>query len=412
MAASYNTRLFKTHPADFIYPGAESFVCDSDHSLSRRRFLQTLGFGAVAVATVGYSVPAIAKSDLVLPFRIGADTLPLHYNENSMGMSPKAFAAAKEGLKKYANRYAVEQVLTLQSDLASHHDVEKEQVILGNGSTEVLSAVATFAANIDAVVVEPSPTFGALRRYAKSRGMNVITVPVSDSFTIDIQAIKKVTMQQKSAVLINLCNPNNPTGNIVKRNVLSDWIANAPENHYFLMDEAYFDFAASDPDYQSMLSMVQKGYDNVIVARTFSKIYGMAGLRIGYGVATAKTAAKIKPFAAGFNLNVAGLQAASASLADTQYYAKSVASTAESKTILIDALNELSLDYVPSHTNFVLHQLKQPLSGYAEKMLANNIKVGRKMTQSEYWNRLSLGTPEQMRHFVKALKVFRQKGWA
>lgn len=379
--------------------------------MSRRNFLLNLSYSATLVTMASYSPAIFASSEALLPFRKNAEVLPLHYNENSLGMSLNAISAAKEALLKYGNRYAIGQISSFAATLAEHHNVNQEQLILGNGSTEVISAVVTYAASQNAVVVEPTPTFGALRKYSKSHGMKVISVPVSEDFTIDLEQMKQTALKQKNPVLINLCNPNNPTGNIVKHKALLDWISNAPDTHIFLIDEAYFDYAAQHQEYQSMLPMVQNGKDNVIVSRTFSKIYGMAGLRMGYGLATPKTANAVKPFAAGFNLNSAGIAAASASLADTQYYARSLSSTVKAKTILTKALDELSLDYIPSHTNFILHRIDQPLSSYAAKMRENNVKVGRKMTKSAYWNRISLGTPEQMQQFVITLQAFRERGW-
>lgn len=378
---------------------------------SRRDFLRKMSYGAALAAAASYSPYLIARATGQAAIRHNAEMLPLHFNENSLGMSVKAANAAQQALLKFGNRYAMEDFDSFLSKLANHHKVDETQLIFGNGSTEVLSAVVTFAASQGAVVIEPSPTFGALRDYSKNHGMQVISVPVDKDFVIDLSIMRETAQKQSAPVLINLCNPNNPTGNIVKHAYLVDWIANAPENHLFLIDEAYYDYAAGIDDYQSMLPMIKAGKDNVVVTRTFSKIYGMAGMRMGYGLATPKTAAKIKPFSADANLNVAGIAAASASLDDTEYYEKSLSSTRESKAILIQALDELSLAYVPSHTNFILHRINQPLASYAGRMLENNVKVGRKMTESEYWNRISLGTPEQMQQFVATLKAFRARDW-
>ncbi|WP_371196304.1 histidinol-phosphate transaminase [Glaciecola sp. SC05] len=378
---------------------------------SRRNFLLKLGYGATLAAVASYAPSIFAETAAKFLIRQSTEMLPLHFNENSLGMSVKAMNAAKQALIQFGNRYAVEHYNGFVSELAAHHKVSEQQLILGNGSTEILSAVVTYAATQNAVVIEPTPTFGALKGYSENHGMKVIGVPVDDEFIIDIAAMKAIALKQNTPVLINLCNPNNPTGNIVKHQALVNWISNAPDNHIFLIDEAYYDYAVGIDDYQSMLSMIQAGNDKVVVSRTFSKIYGMAGMRMGYGLATEKMAALIKPFAAGFNINVAGIAAASASLTDTEYYARSLASNAHSKKILTAALDELSLDYVPSHTNFILHRLGKPLESYTSKMLENNIKVGRKMTESPYWNRISLGTPDQTQQFVETLRAFRERDW-
>jgi histidinol-phosphate aminotransferase len=335
----------------------------------------------------------------------------LHFNENSLGMSPKALIAAKRAVELFGNRYPDAAFDEFKDKLATYHQVKPEQLMFGNGSTEVLQAIATYAARQNATMIEPLPTFGALRRYCQAENMKVIQVPVGQDFEMNITAMKKQAMAQKGAVLVNVCNPNNPTGNIVDFGVLFEWINNAPDTHLFLLDEAYFDYAQANPRYKSGLDLIQQNNDNVVITRTFSKVHGMAGMRIGYGIATATTASKINPFASGFNLNAAGLAAASQALDDTEFYKKSIAYNQLSKTLLIDTLNELELAHIPSDTNFVLHKIGKPLAEYNAHMRQNNILVGRKMTSDDHWNRISLGTPDEMRIFTKTLLAFRQKGW-
>lgn len=381
------------------------------NAYSRREFIKQLGLGA-AYLGVAANIPfALADSGPILPFRQNAAPLLLHFNENSLGMSPKALSAAKRAIELYGNRYADESFEAFKTKLAAYHQVKPEQLIFGNGSTEVLQAIATYAANKNSVMIEPNPTFGALRGYCKAENMQVIQVPVGQDFAMNIAAIKKQASEQKGPVLINICNPNNPTGNIVDFQILFEWINNAPDTHLFLLDEAYFAYAQSNPRYKSGLDLIKQGKDNLVISRTFSKVYGMAGMRMGYGIASIKTANKIKPFAAGFNLNAAGIAAASVSLDDTEFYNKSIKSNQLSKTLLIDTLNKLELEYVPSNTNFVLHRIGSPLADYAKHMQDNGIRVGRRMTKDDHWNRLSIGTPDEMTIFTKTLLAFREKGW-
>jgi len=378
---------------------------------SRRQFIQQLGLGAAWLGLAANTSWVFANNNATLPFRQNAAPLLLHYNENSLGMSPNALAAAQYAIERYGNRYPSASIDAFKGKLAKHHQVKPEQLIFGNGSTEVLRAIATFAARQNAVMIEPSPTFGALREYCKAENMNVIQVPVGQSFDMNIAAMKKQAMAQTGSVLINICNPNNPTGNIVDFTTLFDWINNAPETHLFLLDEAYFDYAQANPRFKSGLDLINQGKDNVVISRTFSKVHGMAGMRMGYGIATAHTANKIKPFAAGFNLSAAGIAAASAALDDKAFYKKSLEYNQLSKTILVDALNQLDLEYIPSDTNFVLHRIGTPLAEYSEHMQQNSVRVGRKMTADEHWNRISLGTPDEMQLFAQTLIAFRQNGW-
>jgi histidinol-phosphate aminotransferase len=378
---------------------------------SRRQFIQQLGLGAAWLGLAANTSFAFAHNTSVLPFRQNAQPLLLHYNENSLGMSPNALSAAKIAIDRYGNRYPGASVDELKSKLADHHQVRSEQLIFGNGSTEVLQAIATYAARQHATMIEPSPTFGALRGYCEAENMNVIQVPVGQDFEMNITAMKKQAMAQTGPVLINICNPNNPSGNIVDFTSMFDWINNAPDTHLFLLDEAYFDYAQANPNYKSGLDLINQGKDNVIVSRTFSKVHGMAGMRMGYGITTIKTANKIIPFAAGFNLSAAGIAAASAALDDKAFYKKSIEYNQLSKTILVNTLNELELDYIPSDTNFVLHRIGAPLADYTDHMQRNGVRVGRKMTLDDRWNRISLGTPDEMNIFTQTLMAFRQNGW-
>ena len=378
---------------------------------SRRQFIQQLGFGAGWLGLAANTSWVFANSTPILPFRQNAAPLWLHFNENSLGMSPNAMSAAKYAIERYGNRYPSATVDEFKDTLADHHQVKPEQLIFGNGSTEVLQAIATYAARQNATMIESSPTFGALRGYCKAENLNVIQVPVRQNLEMNIAAMKKQAMAQTGSVLINICNPNNPTGNIIDFTTMFDWINNAPETHLFLLDEAYFDYAQANPSYKSGLDLINQGKDNVVISRTFSKVHGMAGMRMGYGIATAKTANKIKPFAAGFNLSAAGIAAASAALDDKEFYKKSIEYNDLSRVILVDTLTKLDLEYVPSDTNFVLHRIGKPLAEYTEHMQRNGVRVGRKMTIDDRWNRISLGTPDEMKIFTQTLMAFRQNGW-
>jgi histidinol-phosphate aminotransferase len=382
-----------------------------DMQPSRRQFIQKLGLGVAWLGLAANTSLAFGNTTPILSFRQNAAPLLLHYNENSLGMSPNAMSAAKYAIELYGNRYPDTSFDKFKVKLAAHHQVKPEQLMFGNGSTEVLQAVATFAAKQNATMIEPSPTFGALRGYCKAENLNVIQVPVGQNFEMNIAAMKKQAMSQTGSVLINICNPNNPTGNIVDFTTMFEWINNAPDTHLFLLDEAYFDYAQANPNYKSGLDLINQGKDNVVISRTFSKVHGMAGMRMGYGIATTKTANKINAFAAGFNLNAAGIAAASAALDDKVFYKKSIEYNRLSRTLLVNTLDELDLEYVPSDTNFVLHRIGTPLADYTVHMQQNGIRVGRKMTLDDRWNRISLGTPDEMKIFTQTLMVFRQKGW-
>ncbi|MGL6210817.1 MAG: aminotransferase class I/II-fold pyridoxal phosphate-dependent enzyme, partial [Paracoccaceae bacterium] len=159
-------------------------------------------------------------------------------------------------------------------------------------------------------------------------------------------------------------------------------------------------------------SLVKAGKKNLIVARTFSKIYALAGLRIGYGLAAPETIARLDTWASIDNTNLPAAIAANASLQDAAFIRRSLDTTAESRKIVTRALDELKLAYLPSHANFIFHRVNSSSAAYRDSMKKLHIMVGRPFDHTDGWNRLTLGTPAEMQAFVKALKTLRQQGLA
>ncbi len=379
--------------------------------LSRRKLLGGIAAGTALLGTGGLSAPLWARDSHVLPFRQNAATLKLHFNENSLGMSPKAVMAAQSAVKNSPNRYADSSIAALRGALSGILELPASQIMLGNGSTDIIKAVVTAAAQVRATVIEPDPTFGDVRRYARGYGLKVIQVPVGAGFKTDIGALRARAEATAGPLLINICNPNNPTGTIIDQSALTEWMDAAPADHMFLIDEAYFDYAKESNGYSSCLDDIRGGRENIVVARTFSKVYGMAGMRVGFGMAAPETAKRVGTFAPNYNMSIAGLKAASASLEDTAFYNTSMASNATAKAILLETLGELGLEHIPSHTNFVLHRIGSDLDSYKKRMADNGVLVGRRMTAEDGWNRLSIGTPEEMMVFARTLRAFRDNGW-
>lgn len=377
--------------------------------ISRRSLLKMMS--STALLTTLPATFTYGAESAMLSFRKGAQVLPLNFNENSLGMSFKAQMAAKEAVTKLGNRYQVHTVPVLKESLAKQLGIEQSQLLLGHGSTDLIRGAINLAKENNATIIEPDHTFGDVRRYSNARGLKVIKVPMGKDFATDIAALKKVADAQSGYVLVNICNPNNPTGRIVDKGPLKEWLENADDKTFFIADEAYYEYAADHKDYWSAIDLAKGNKENILVTRTFSKIYGMAGMRIGYGVAGEETTKKLSKYATEFYLNAAGVAAAITSLADHEFYKQSVKSNKVAKKILTTALDELSLPHIESHANFLLHKINTPLESYSAKMGENNVLVGRRMTTEDGWNRLSIGTPQQMEDFVKVLKEFRTQGW-
>jgi histidinol-phosphate aminotransferase len=309
-----------------------------------------------------------------------------------------------------ANRYPGASRRAVTEALASKHGVPREALILGNGSTEILQMGVQARLDPQLRLVAPTPTFEDVFEYSEPHPwIDLKPIPLLPDYAHDLTAMEEATRGAPGPVLVYVCNPNNPTGSLTPVGDVESWIRRAPENVHFLVDEAYFEFVDSDA-YRS-LDQVALEIPNVVVARTFSKVYGMAGLRLGYAIAHPETARAVRAFAAGTNCNHLALVAGRAALDDTEWVGKSVAANLESRQVAYRVLDELGLEYLPSHTNFVMHRISGDLRLYINRMAEAGIRVGRPFPPMLDYNRCSFGLPEEMERHAEALREFRRKGW-
>lgn len=341
--------------------------------------------------------------------------LLLNFNENSLGMSAKAQQAIISALSA-AFRYPDSAREQLIEKISGSYKLEANQISLGNGSSESIQAAVQMAiyrahkVGQQVQVIVPDPTFNYAERYAKASGIPTIKIPLTEKLAFDIDAIKKAADNFPGHSIIYLCNPNNPTATITPADLIEPWIKSAPDRILFILDEAYAEFA-TDPRFRSGIELVAKGNKNVIVTRTFSKIYALAGLRIGYAVAHADLIMQIEPFISMDNTNTAGAIAALASLEDKTFLTISKTSIETSRKIVVNALDILDIAYLPSQANFIFHKVDGDVKTYQDRMKEYHVFVGREFLPAKGWNRLTLGTPEEMSAFVSVLTEFRAKGW-
>jgi histidinol-phosphate aminotransferase len=210
--------------------------------------------------------------------------------------------------------------------------------------------------------------------------------------------------------VVYLCNPNNPTATITPSAEIDAWIREAPTSIIFVVDEAYFEYV-EDPRYTTAAAWVTKR-PNVVVTRTFSKIYAMAGLRLGYGLAASPMARRLGEFMAADNVNGVVVAAARAALADKRLIPESRRVNAESMDIARTCLRELELQALPSHANFVMHRVDADLETYIARMRDRGIRVGRPFPPLVEYSRLSLGLPHEMHRWADALRELRAAGLA
>ncbi len=257
-------------------------------TISRRRFAQLLGAGAA------FSVARPALSLARAPSGSATGVVRLNSNENPFGPSAKALRAIPEAFD-FACRYPDDHADLLIEALAKTNGVTGEQILLGAGSGEILKICAhAFPGRL----VVADPTFEALASHAKQRGSEVVKVPLTKNFAHDLEQM----MAAAKGGLIYLCNPNNPTASITPKEEVRAFLQATPPETTILVDEAYHHYVASE-DYESVIPLI-KDHPNLIVARTFSKIYGMAGMRCGYAIAQPATIARMQPHQLNDGVNI------------------------------------------------------------------------------------------------------------
>lgn len=345
------------------------------------------------------------------------EMLRLNYNENSLGMPLSAQQAITDHLQSaflYPDKYRARLI----AKLAALHDITEDQISMGNGSSENIRSVVqmlnTRALNqgVKFQVIIPIPTFHFAELYADLLDIPVVKIPLIDEdFSIDIKAMQQAAESFEGISLMYLVNPNNPTSTLIKATALQQWLSTAPDNQYFLLDEAYADYVR-DPSFVSGIELIKQNIsNNIIVTRTFSKLYAMAGLRVGYAISNAATIKDIDSFTSVDNTNIAGAVAAVAALDDSEFRDFALKSNNESRIIVEQALDELGLHYIDSQTCFIMHEIATDVPLYERRMAEHNILVGREFLPIKGYNRVSLGTPDQMQRFVEVLKYFRCKNW-
>ncbi|VEI70625.1 pyridoxal phosphate-dependent aminotransferase [Serratia rubidaea] len=380
-------------------------------NVKRRQLLKLSGALAGGVALAGLSrstlADALPSSSATFSAPTAEHPIRINFNENPLGMSPRAQAAARDAVVK-ANRYAKEEIIALRSQLAGHYQLPDESILLTAGSSEGIRAAIEAYATLDTQLVIPALTYGDGEHFAAIAGMKITKVPMLDGWQFDINGLQQAVANHAGPSLVYLVNPNNPTATITPADAIEPWIASKPANTLFIVDEAYAEFV-NDPRFRSVGPLLKQGADNVILLKTFSKIYAMAGMRVGYAVAQPALIARLANHVAGEKINFCGVDAALASLHDDAFVTYSKKSNDTSRQILLQALDALNLDYLPSEANFVFFKLNTPLAAFQQQMKQAGILVGRAFPPADDWCRISLGTPQEMTFVAHTLKQFRSQ---
>jgi histidinol-phosphate aminotransferase len=365
----------------------------SQAPLTRRHFAGTLG--AALGAAVAHVAPAAA-----VPEAPDSGVIDLSSNENPYGPSPAALEAMTRS-QAVAGRYpdAAERATT--EAIARLHGVSPERVVLGCGSSEILRLCDAAFLGPGRTVVAARPTFEAVLHYARVTKAEPVTVPLTADFRHDLPAMARACDARTG--LVYVCNPNNPTGTIVTGDELLAFLEKVPATATVVVDEAYHHFVEA-PAYRSAVGMIDH-FPNVVVARTFSKIYGMAGLRLGYGVTSAACAERLRAHASWANVNAAVLAAAQASLADEGLVARQRERLNGTRRWLSAELAQDGRRTIPSEANFLMIDAGGDVKPLIEALASRGIRVGRRFAALPNWLRVTIGTPDETRAFLEALRT-------
>src|SRR5437667_4311399 len=367
-------------------------------SISRRRFAQLLGAGAAAVVTKPPLSFAKPTQSAATSSTAGGNIVRLSANENPYGPSLKALQAMTDSFG-LSCRYPDEHNNLLIEKLAKLNGVNHVQILLGDGSSEILKLCAeTFTGKNRGTLVAADPTFEPILQQAEINGAEVVKVPLNASFAHDLP---KMLAAAKRG-LIYVCNPNNPTASITPKNELRDFLGRTPRETMILVDEAYFHFA-DNPDYESVIPLV-KDYPNLIVARTFSKIYGMAGLRCGYCVAHRETVERMRRNQMWDSVNCMALAAATASLDDADHVPNGQRLKREAKAFTTSELDKMGYKQIPSQANFIMFDCKKPVVPLTKAKKERNVHVGRLFPALPNHMRLTIGKKSEMESFLAAFR--------
>jgi histidinol-phosphate aminotransferase len=333
------------------------------------------------------------------PEQAAASTvIRLSANENPYGPSPKAFKAMSDAFA-LVSRYPHEQDNLLIDKLAKINGVDHGQILLGDGSNEILKLCAdTFTGKEKGKLIAADPTFEAILNQARVNGADVVKVPLTGSFSHDLPKM----LAAANDGLIYICNPNNPTASITPRNELREFITKTPRETTILVDEAYFHYADT-PDYETVIPLV-KDHPNLIVARTFSKIYGMAGLRCGYCVAQKETIEQLRPHQMWDSVNIMALAAASASLDDSDQVPNGRRLNSDARAFVTGQLDTRGYKSIPSQANFIMFDCKRPVVPLIKALKQRNVHVGRLFPALPNHMRLTIGKKPEMESFLSAFQ--------
>jgi histidinol-phosphate aminotransferase len=363
--------------------------------ISRRAFLGTVAGGA---AFALLRPERVHSADRLRPSILNDYIGRLCYNENPLGPSPASKTAMSEAID-LGHRYPDWYAESLKSDLAGYHGVSTSQIIAGCGATEILRLAALAFADPGSNVVCPYPSYGQFASDANFLGAIERYSSLDENHRVDLDDLAAQIDSDTSAVCIT--NPNNPTATVLPASDIADFVDAIPSSVTVIIDEAYHDYV-TDTSHRSAIELVQQG-KNVVVIRTFSKIFGLAGVRIGYAIGSSSSIASMNVWHLYATVTRISLAAAQAALTDSQHIADTLSLNQQARVYCFNNFDSMGLEYIPSETNFFMVDVGQSAS-YVSSQLASRDILVRSGWGMPYHLRVSTGTMQDMQSFITALQ--------
>jgi histidinol-phosphate aminotransferase len=374
---------------------------DMGYALSRRQWLKTSTLAFAGLMVRPSLIASERESPYLRNFPEEDKLIRLESNESPFGISEKTREAISRSID-LSNRYPHGHYAQLTGLIAEHEGISPDHIILGAGSTEVMVTLIHWAKSRGEILTG-DPTYFDFIYYANQAGCKLSTIRLDENFEHDLESMEK-RISDKTG-LVYICNPLNPTGSISSAGELRPFCERASEKALVVVDEAYHEYA-ENPAYSSMIDLVREG-KNVIITRTFSKIFGLAGLRIGYGMAHPEIIAKLDKLSRNFApVSWLSLKAAIASYQDQEFIQSVREKNSRMKIYLTAELDRLGLFFIPSQTNFILFQIDQDAEELAKKFEHRHILVRPFVFHGHHWIRVSIGIQTEMQAFVSALADF------
>ncbi len=316
-------------------------------------------------------------------------------NENPLGISQKARTALEQalpGVNRYPEQYELAQAL------AKHYHISSDMIVLGNGSNDVLDLIARVFLGVGDEAISSQYGFAVYAITTQSVGAQNVIVPAK-GYSHDLAAmLKSITPKTK---VIWLANPNNPTGSFVPYGEVKDFLAKVPEDVIVVLDEAYYEYLAPEEQIDTIAWLAE--HPNLILVRTFSKIYGLAGLRVGYGIMSAEVTGLLNRVRQPFNVNTLAMTAATAALSDQDFVTKSTKLNSTGREQLLSGLKKLGLECLPAHGNFMTFRVGNAGPVYVSLLKQGVIIRPLAGYGMQDWLRATIGLAEENDRFLQAL---------